>query len=140
MTDATCKSGTQEKSYEQVVEDAHVTLTTSQKTEGSKQSSSVSSDFASKFLILDNVPPVVDELASMMNVKVRQEESSTQAPPLLLVPVTAIPKTSTVLTTTVTPTIQPFTSIPKQSTPTPEPTTEPSTTLIPALPDFSSIF
>ncbi|GJS65405.1 hypothetical protein Tco_0679969 [Tanacetum coccineum] len=36
---------------------------------GSKQSSSVSSDFASKFLILDNVPPVVDEVASMMNVK-----------------------------------------------------------------------
>ncbi|GJU34527.1 hypothetical protein Tco_1182881 [Tanacetum coccineum] len=33
--------GTQDKSYEQVVEDAHVTLTASQKTEGSKQSSSV---------------------------------------------------------------------------------------------------
>nr|GEU46349.1 hypothetical protein [Tanacetum cinerariifolium] len=44
----------QEKSYEQVVEDAHVTLTSSQKTKSSKQSSSVSSDFASKFLILDN--------------------------------------------------------------------------------------
>ncbi|GJU68471.1 hypothetical protein Tco_1254730 [Tanacetum coccineum] len=39
------------------------------KTESSKQSSSVSSDFASKFLILDNVPPVVDEVASMMNIK-----------------------------------------------------------------------
>ncbi|GKC51766.1 hypothetical protein Tco_1074511 [Tanacetum coccineum] len=95
MTDATRESGSQEKSYEQVVEDAHVTLTTSQKTEWSKQSSSVSSDFASKFLILDNVPPVVDEVASMMNVK---------------------------------------------STPTPEPTTELSTNLIPALPDFSSLF
>ncbi|GJT93182.1 hypothetical protein Tco_1082027 [Tanacetum coccineum] len=43
----------------------------------------------------DNVPPVIDEVASMMNVK---------------------------------------------STPTPEPTTEPSTTLIPALLDFSSLF
>ncbi|GJV26943.1 retrovirus-related pol polyprotein from transposon TNT 1-94 [Tanacetum coccineum] len=41
MTDATRESGSQEKSYEQVVEYAHVTLTTSQKTEGSKQSSSV---------------------------------------------------------------------------------------------------
>ncbi|GJR18456.1 hypothetical protein Tco_0966983 [Tanacetum coccineum] len=87
--------GSQEKSYEQVIEDAHVTLTTSQKTERSKQSSSVSSDFAGKFLILDNVPPVIDEVASMMNVK---------------------------------------------STPTPEPTTEPSTTLIPALLDFPSLF
>ncbi|GJR97301.1 reverse transcriptase domain-containing protein [Tanacetum coccineum] len=58
-----------EKSYEQVVEDAHVTLTSSQKTESSEQSSSVSSDFASKFLILDNIPPVVDEISFMMKVK-----------------------------------------------------------------------
>ncbi|GJS65950.1 hypothetical protein Tco_0680514 [Tanacetum coccineum] len=112
MTNATRESGSKEKSYKQVVEDAHVTLTTSQKTEGSKQSSFVSSDFVSKFLILDNVPPVVNEVTSLMNVKVRQEESSTQAPPLLLV----------------------------HSTPTPKPTTEPSTTLIPALPDFYSLF
>ncbi|GKB34909.1 hypothetical protein Tco_0879851, partial [Tanacetum coccineum] len=106
MTDATHESGSQEKSYEQVVEDAHVTLTTSQMTKGSKQSSFVSSDFTSKFLILDNVPPVFDEVTSMMNVKVRQEESSTQAPPLLSEPVTAIPKTSTVPTTFIPPTIQ----------------------------------
>ncbi|GJS70160.1 hypothetical protein Tco_0703001 [Tanacetum coccineum] len=106
MTDATCESGSQEKSYEQVVEDAYVTLTTLQMTEGSKQSSFVSSDFTSKFLILDNVPPVFDEVTSMMNVKVRQEESSTQAPPLLSEPVTAIPKTSTVPTTIIPPTIK----------------------------------
>ncbi|GJX71358.1 hypothetical protein Tco_0308529, partial [Tanacetum coccineum] len=89
-----------EKSYEQVVEDAHVTLTSSQKTESSKQSSSVSSDFSSKVLILDNVLPVVDEVASMMNVKIRQEESSTQAPSLFTVPKTAIQETSTAHTTT----------------------------------------
>nr|GFC12540.1 hypothetical protein [Tanacetum cinerariifolium] len=70
------------------------------KTKGSKQSSSVSSEFASKFLILENVPPVIDEVAFMMNVKVLQEESSTQAPPLLLVPVTAILETSTIPATT----------------------------------------
>ncbi|GKE25664.1 hypothetical protein Tco_1441048, partial [Tanacetum coccineum] len=101
MTDATRGSGYQEKSYEQVVEDAHVTLTTSQKTGGSKQCSFVSSNFASKFLILDNVPPVVNEVASMMNVKVRQEESITQAPPLLSIPVTAILETSIIPATTV---------------------------------------
>nr|GEU88383.1 hypothetical protein [Tanacetum cinerariifolium] len=56
-------------SYEQVIEDAHLTLTSSQKTEGLKQSSSMSSEFASKFLNLDNIPPVIDEVASMMNVK-----------------------------------------------------------------------
>ncbi|GJZ33243.1 hypothetical protein Tco_0578679 [Tanacetum coccineum] len=88
MTDAD-QNVSQEKSYEQVIEDAHVTLTFSQKTESSKQSSSVSSDFASKFLILDNVPLVVDEVAYMMNVKNRQEESSTQAPSLFTVPETA---------------------------------------------------
>nr|GEW96513.1 hypothetical protein [Tanacetum cinerariifolium] len=58
----------QAKSYDQVVEDAHVTLTSSQKTESLKQSSSVSSDFASKFMIFDNVPPMIDEVASIMNI------------------------------------------------------------------------
>ncbi|GJT56427.1 retrovirus-related pol polyprotein from transposon TNT 1-94 [Tanacetum coccineum] len=77
-------------SYEQVVEDAHVTLTSSQKTESSKQISSVSSNFASKFLILDHVSPVVDEVAFMMNVKIRQEELSTKTPSLFFVPETAI--------------------------------------------------
>nr|GEU70610.1 hypothetical protein [Tanacetum cinerariifolium] len=108
--------------------------------ESSKQSSSVSSDFASKFLNLDNVPPVINEVASMMNVKTPHEESSTQARLNLSVPVTAIPKTSTVLVTTVTPIIQPFSSISQMTAPTPVPTTEPSTSLIPALPDFAFIF
>ncbi|GJV34177.1 hypothetical protein Tco_1394577 [Tanacetum coccineum] len=100
MIDASWEDVSQEKSFEQVVDDAHVTLTGTQKTEGSMQSSSVSSEFASKFLNLDNVPPADNEVASMMNVKVHQEESSTQAPSLLIVPVTEILKTSTVPTTT----------------------------------------
>ncbi|GKG05551.1 hypothetical protein Tco_0325637 [Tanacetum coccineum] len=75
------------------------------KTDDSKQSSSVSSDFASKFLILENVPPAFDEVASMMHVKSHQEESSTQAPSLFTVPVTAIPETATAHATTVSPTI-----------------------------------
>ncbi|GJY49449.1 hypothetical protein Tco_0439405 [Tanacetum coccineum] len=140
MTDTTHESASQEKSYEQVIEDAHVTLTSSQKTEGSKQSSSVSSDFASKFLNLDNVPPVIDEVASMMNVKTPHEELSTQAPPNLSVHVTAIPETSTVHVTTVTLIIQPFSSIPQMTTPTPVPITEPTTSSIPAFPDFASLF
>nr|GEU29475.1 hypothetical protein [Tanacetum cinerariifolium] len=66
MTDAD-HNVSQEKSYKQVVKDAHVTLTSLQNTKSSKQSSSISSDFASKFFILENVPPTVDEVASMMN-------------------------------------------------------------------------
>nr|GEU72267.1 ribonuclease H-like domain-containing protein [Tanacetum cinerariifolium] len=96
MTDTTHENTSQENSYKQFIEDAHVTLTSSQKKKGSKQSSSVSSDFASKFYNLDNVPSVIDEVASMMNVKTPHEELSTQAPPNHSVPMTAIPKTSTV--------------------------------------------
>ncbi|GJT51941.1 retrovirus-related pol polyprotein from transposon TNT 1-94 [Tanacetum coccineum] len=90
-----------EISYEQVEDDANVTLTATQKTKGPMQSSSISSDFASQFLNLDNISPADNEVVSMMNVKVRHEESSTQVPSLLTVPVTVIPKTSTVAATTV---------------------------------------
>ncbi|GJY54262.1 hypothetical protein Tco_0445926 [Tanacetum coccineum] len=138
MTDAD-KNVSQERSYEQVVDDAHVTLTTTEKTEGSIQSSSVSSDFASKFLNLDNVPPADNEVASMMNVKVRQEESTTLAPPLLTVPVTASPETSTVAATTVPLILQQFSSIPQMTTPNPIPTTEPTTSSIHVLPKFASL-
>ncbi|GKC45426.1 hypothetical protein Tco_1063148 [Tanacetum coccineum] len=139
MTDAD-KNVSQKRSYEQVVDDAHVTLTTTQKTDGSIQSSSVSSEFASKFLNLDNVPPADNEFASMMNVKVRQEESSTLAPPLLTVPITAILETFTLAATTVPPIIQPFSSIPQMTTPTPVTTTEPTTSSILALTNFASLF
>ncbi|GJU70256.1 hypothetical protein Tco_1256515 [Tanacetum coccineum] len=76
-----------------------------------------------------------DELYKDVNVRIKH--SST---PLLTVPVTAIPKTSTVAATTVPPVIQPFSSILQMTTPTPVPTTEPTTSLIPDLPDFASLF
>nr|GFA06329.1 hypothetical protein [Tanacetum cinerariifolium] len=120
--------------------DAHVTLTSSQKTGSSKQSSSVSSDFASKFLILENVPLAIDEVASMMNVKSRQEESTTQTSSLFIVPVTAISETATAHATTVPSTISMITPPPQLTTPSLAPTTVPTATLIPALPDFSSLF
>nr|GEV94313.1 retrovirus-related Pol polyprotein from transposon TNT 1-94 [Tanacetum cinerariifolium] len=131
-------SNDDEKSYEQVIKDARVTLTSSQKTNGSKQSSYVSSDFASKFLSLDNVPPVIDEVASMMNVKVRHEDSSTQAPQILLVHVTPISETSSVLATTVPPSIQIFTPIPQQSRPALAPTTTLTTTSVLEVSHFST--
>nr|GEX98919.1 hypothetical protein [Tanacetum cinerariifolium] len=75
------KDVSQETLYEQVVEDVHVTLTSLKKSKGSKQSSSVSSDFASKFLNLINVLPVVDEVASMMNVKRGHEDKDKDEDP-----------------------------------------------------------
>ncbi|GJT88411.1 hypothetical protein Tco_1070128 [Tanacetum coccineum] len=102
------------------------------------QSSSVSSDFASQFVNLDNVPPNDNEVISMINVKAIHEEPSTQTLSFLIIPVTVIPKTSTTAAPIIPPTIPPITYLPQQSTPTP--TTETTTTSIPALLDFSSLF
>ncbi|GJU40935.1 hypothetical protein Tco_1193892 [Tanacetum coccineum] len=151
ITDAGHDDVSQERSYEQVEDDAHVTLTTTrvtQKTEGPMQSSSVSSDFTSQFLNLDNVPPVENEVVSMMNVTVSHEEPSTKTPSFLTIPITVIPKTSTAAAPTIPLTIPPITPFPQQSTPTPTPTPTPTlasiiettTTLIHALPNFSSLF
>ncbi|GJX49198.1 hypothetical protein Tco_0276043 [Tanacetum coccineum] len=76
MTDVGHDNVTQETTYDQVEDDAHVTLTSAhvtQKTEGPLQSSSVSSDFTTQFLILDNVPQADNEIISIMNVKRLQQ-------------------------------------------------------------------
>ncbi|GJS59651.1 hypothetical protein Tco_0654435 [Tanacetum coccineum] len=105
--------------YEEVKDDEHVILTTvhdTHKTEVLLQSLSVSSDFANKFLNLDNVLPTDTDVVSMMNVKVFHEEPSTQTSPLLNIPVMSAP------------------------TPTLAPKTATTTTSILAHPDFSSLF
>ncbi|GKG58091.1 hypothetical protein Tco_0589702, partial [Tanacetum coccineum] len=69
--------GVSQDSGQQKEEDAHLTLTAvhdTQKTAGTEQSSSVSSDFTSKLLNLDNTPP-------------RLDESSSQTSSLFIVPV-----------------------------------------------------
>ncbi|GKD06627.1 NB-ARC domains-containing protein, partial [Tanacetum coccineum] len=77
MTNAGHDDVTQETTYDQVEDDAHVTLIdahVTQKTEVPLQSSFVSSDFATQFLNFDNIPPTDNEIISMMNVNVRHEE------------------------------------------------------------------
>nr|GEX37339.1 hypothetical protein [Tanacetum cinerariifolium] len=83
---------------------------------------------------------VSQEKSNEQVVEDAHEESSTQAPPLPTVPMTAILETSTVAATTIPPLIQPFSSISQMTTPTPEPTTKPTTTSIAALLNFSSLF
>nr|GEV49098.1 hypothetical protein [Tanacetum cinerariifolium] len=83
---------------------------------------------------------VVDEVASMMNVKNHQEESSTQAPSLFTMSEMAIPKTSTAHATTIPLTIPMITPLPQPTTTSLAPITIPTTTLILALPDFCSLF
>ncbi|GJV87790.1 hypothetical protein Tco_1531728 [Tanacetum coccineum] len=96
--------------FEQEEEDAHVTLTTvHDKTEGTMQSSSVSSDFTSKLLYLENPSPDVNEIASLMNTAITPPPSPF------------------------------FNPLPQQTTPTPTPTTSEVTTSFPTLLDFSSV-
>ncbi|GJZ56451.1 hypothetical protein Tco_0611644 [Tanacetum coccineum] len=94
--------------FEQEEEDAHVTLTTvHDKTEGTMQSSSVSSDFTSKLLNLENPSLDVNEIASLINTV------TTPPPPPF------------------------FNPLPQQTTPTPTPTSSEATTSFPTLLDFS---
>nr|GEV02334.1 reverse transcriptase domain-containing protein [Tanacetum cinerariifolium] len=74
MTDVSDADVSQEKSYEQVEDDAHVTLTAS----------------------LDN------EVVSMMNVKVHHEEPSIQTPYFLAIPVTSTPTLAPTTKTNIT--------------------------------------
>ncbi|GJU11422.1 hypothetical protein Tco_1133818 [Tanacetum coccineum] len=123
----------QEQLYEQVVEDAHVTLTASQKTDDSKQSSSVSLDFANQFIILEKAPPTDLEVASLMNIKMSHEVPSTQISTPLIEPATVIPDSSTIASTTVPLTISMISPLPQLTTPIPAPTTASTITSIPAL-------
>ncbi|GKA53180.1 retrovirus-related pol polyprotein from transposon TNT 1-94 [Tanacetum coccineum] len=139
MTDAN-QNVSQEQPYEQVVEDAHVTLTASQKTDDSKQSSSVSSDFANQFLILEKAPPSDHEVASLMNIKMSHEVPSTQISSPLTEPATVILDSSTITSTTILLTVSMISPLPQLTTPTPAPTTALTTTLILILPKEVSDF
>nr|GEU53711.1 hypothetical protein [Tanacetum cinerariifolium] len=107
--------------YEQVKDDEHVIFTTvhdTQKTEDSLQDTKV---------------------ISMMNVKVRHEEPTTETPPLLNIPVMVILETSSAAGSTIPLTILPITPLQQQSTPTPTPAPTNATSIL-ALLDFSSLF
>ncbi|GJQ94405.1 hypothetical protein Tco_0005544 [Tanacetum coccineum] len=67
------------------------------KIDSSKQSSSVSSGFATQFLNLDNVPPVDTEVASLIKIKDQNEEPSSQTSSLLTIPTPFTAATSTIL-------------------------------------------
>ncbi|GJV56977.1 hypothetical protein Tco_1457982 [Tanacetum coccineum] len=62
------QNASHESRFEQEEDDGHMTFTTvHDKTEGTKQSSSVLFNFTSKLLNLDNTGPDVNEIASLMN-------------------------------------------------------------------------
>ncbi|GKE39257.1 hypothetical protein Tco_1462662 [Tanacetum coccineum] len=118
----------QELGFEQVEEDAHVTLTLildTQKANEPIQSSSVSSDFTSKLLNLENPSPGDNKIASLMETSARHAM--------------VVPKITSAFTKTIPHLPLFFNPLPQQATPTPTPTTSEATTSFPSLLDFSYV-
>ncbi|GJZ16243.1 hypothetical protein Tco_0551920 [Tanacetum coccineum] len=128
-----------ETTQEQVVDDAHVTITiVTKKTEVPVTSSSRSSDLASKFPNFSDIPHTDAEIVSPLDVHVHHEVPRTQSPTLLTIPVSVITESSPVLTN-IPQSSQTFTPLPILTTPTPPPTIE-TTNPLSTLPDFASVF
>ncbi|GKA59066.1 hypothetical protein Tco_0758379 [Tanacetum coccineum] len=124
----------------QVLEDAHVTISTvAKKTEVLVTSSSYSSDLASKFLNFLDIPHTDAEIVSPMDVLVHHEVPSNQTPTFLTVPVSVITEYSPIYTTIIPQSLPSFIPPPLQSTPTPPPTTEATNPLY-GLPNFAFVF
>ncbi|GJR88223.1 hypothetical protein Tco_0212234 [Tanacetum coccineum] len=124
---------------EQVIEDAHVTISTIiKKTEVPVTSSSCSSDLVSKFLNFLDIPHDEAEIVSPLDVHVHHEFPRTQAPTLLTISVSVITESSPIYTNIPQSSLT-FTPSPILTTPNPPPiiaTTNPLSTL----PDFASVF
>nr|GEU29751.1 hypothetical protein [Tanacetum cinerariifolium] len=87
----------EEITQEQVIEDAHVTIT--KKTKVHVTSSSRSSDLASKFLNFSDIPPADTEIISPLDVHVHLEVPRIHTSTLLIVTVSVISEASPVYTT-----------------------------------------
>ncbi|GKD09795.1 hypothetical protein Tco_1189480 [Tanacetum coccineum] len=125
---------------DQVIEDAHVTISIiTKKTKVPVTSSSHLFDLASKFLNFADIPHADAKLISPMDVHVHHEVTSNQTPILLTVPITVITESSHVYTIAIPESLPSFTPPPPLSTPTPPPTTK-ATNPLSILPDFASVF
>ncbi|GJW41170.1 hypothetical protein Tco_0067015 [Tanacetum coccineum] len=134
------QQGNENPEIVQVIEDAHVTLSTiPQKFEVLVTSSSHSSDLAAKFLNFSDIPHTDAEIVSPMDVHVHHEVPSQHTLTLLTVPISVISDSSPVFSIIIPQSLPSFTPPPQQSTSTPPPITEainpPS-----ILSDFASVF
>ncbi|GJW53814.1 hypothetical protein Tco_0097899 [Tanacetum coccineum] len=139
MIDAQQGNENLETTQEQVVEDAHVIISTvTKKTEVPATSSSRSSDLASKFLNFFDIHYIDAEIVSPLDVHVHHEVLRTQEPTLLTMPVSVITESLPVYTK-IPQSSQTFTPPPILTAPTPPPTIETINPLS-ILPDFASVF
>ncbi|GJV03676.1 hypothetical protein Tco_1337245, partial [Tanacetum coccineum] len=89
--DAEDENVNKEVAGDQVKDDAQETVIAApatQKLEVPLQSSSILSDYATKFLNFNNIPSADTQIISMMDIKVQHKDPSIQTSPLLTVPVT----------------------------------------------------
>ncbi|GKC02754.1 hypothetical protein Tco_0994364 [Tanacetum coccineum] len=117
--DAEHKEINQEVASAQVQDEVHtktiIALTTQkEKTDVPPSSSSLSSNYGSIFLNLDNITSAETEIISMLDVHVQQEIPSIQSSSLLILPILVIPepiviKPPEIVTAALTTTIPPFT-------------------------------
>ncbi|GKD64512.1 hypothetical protein Tco_1306620 [Tanacetum coccineum] len=109
------QQGNESSEISQVIEDAHVTLSTvPHKTEVPVTSSSHSSDLASKLLNFSDIPHTNAEIISPMDVHVHHEVPSQQTPKLLTVPISVIVDSSPVFFTVIPQSLPSFTPQPQQ--------------------------
>ncbi|GJW02440.1 hypothetical protein Tco_1561296 [Tanacetum coccineum] len=133
------QQGNENPEIVQVIEDAHVTLSTvPQKTEVLVTSSSHSSDLAAKFLNFSDIPYTDAEIVSPMDVHVHHEVPSKQTLTLLTIPISVISDTSPVYSTVILQSLPSFTPPPQQSTSIQPPKTEAKNPLY-TLPNFASV-
>ncbi|GJU97236.1 hypothetical protein Tco_1326507 [Tanacetum coccineum] len=132
----------QEGAGNQVNDDAQAT----QKTKVPIPSSSISSDYAAKYLNFDNIPPVDTKVVSMLDINVQHEAPRTS--PLLTIPVSVIPEhivsnppeiVTTVLSTTICSLLSSLFPHLQQITPIPTPTTTKATTSTTVVPDSETL-
>ncbi|GKF05103.1 hypothetical protein Tco_0035771 [Tanacetum coccineum] len=139
MTEAQQGNENLKTTQEQVVEDAHMTIyTVPKKTEVPVTSSSRSSDLASKFLNFLDIPQTDAEIVSPLDVHIHHEVPRTQAPTLLIIPISIIPESSPIFIN-IPQSSYTFTPTPIQATPTPPLTIETKNPLS-NLPDFLLVF
>ncbi|GKB00261.1 hypothetical protein Tco_0828254, partial [Tanacetum coccineum] len=88
----------QEVAGDQVNDDAQATVTAAlatQKTEVPLQSSSISSDYVTKFLKFDNIPSADTKIISMMDIKVQHEDPTSPTTTEATISTTSAPDSST---------------------------------------------
>ncbi|GJT94794.1 hypothetical protein Tco_1090312 [Tanacetum coccineum] len=96
------QQGNENLEISQIIEDAHVTLSTvAKKTEVPVTSSSHSSDLAAKFLNFSDIPHTDAEIVSPMDVHVHHEVPRKQTPTLLTVPISVITESSPIYSTVI---------------------------------------